>query len=90
MGIDSAAVPALLARARLALRTELRGGPASPGEECPDRERALRALARRQDGEQAEAAEADWIRDHLACCRACERAHAAMLEASVCYRAWDS
>jgi hypothetical protein len=29
-----------------------------------------------------------WLLEHLAVCVGCEMAHAAMLEASVCYRAW--
>jgi hypothetical protein len=89
MGIDPAAVAALLARARLSLRSALRAAPAEPADDCPERERALRALARRQDGEAPETGEEEWIRDHMAACPACERAHAAMLEASVCYRAWE-
>jgi hypothetical protein len=78
----------LLARARLRLRAELRGtAPESPGG-CGTRERALILLAKRQDGESLEPDEEDWIRQHMAECEPCERAHAAMLEASVCYRAW--
>lgn len=89
IGIDVAAVGALLARARLALRSELRGVLDDSGYACRERERALRALARRQDREPLAPEEAEWIRGHIAACPACERAHAAMLEASVCYRGWD-
>ena len=90
MGVDVTAVAALLARARLGLRTELRGSAASAavGSSCAERERSLRVLARRQDSEALEADEDDWILDHLGRCAECARAHAAMLEASVRYRAW--
>ncbi len=81
------AVPLLLAQARLDLRTRLRGaGVAQP--ECDERERALRTIARRQDGEEVAAADDDWLIEHLGHCRGCRQAHAAMLEASACYRAW--
>ena len=43
-------VPLLLAQARLDLRTQLRGAGA-PQPPCDERERALRTIARRQDGE---------------------------------------
>jgi hypothetical protein len=81
------AVPVLLAQARLDLRTELRG-PGAPQPECDERERALRTIARRQDGEEVVAADDDWLIEHLGHCRGCRQAHAAMLEASACYRAW--
>jgi hypothetical protein len=90
LGLESERQAALLlAGARLRLRAELRGGsPESPGG-CAARERALILLAKRQDGESLEPDEEDWIRQHMAECEPCERAHAAMLEASVCYRAWE-
>lgn len=86
-GVQADAVPLLLARARLDLRTELRGAGA-PQPPCDERERALRTIARRQDAEGASAADEDWLIDHLGHCRGCRQAHAAMLEASACYRAW--
>jgi hypothetical protein len=87
MGIETTAVPPLVARARLRLRRELRGGPdAAP--DCGERERSLRALAMRQDGELSDKQEDAWLLEHLGDCDPCTRAHAAMLEASVCYRAW--
>jgi hypothetical protein len=89
LGIDAAAVGALIARARLLLRAELRGSDAAAAA-CAERERALRVLARRQDSESLDAEDDDWIRAHLGECLACEQAHAAMLEASVRYRAWRS
>lgn len=88
MGLEGAAVAPLLARARLRLRLERRGpGSAVPGE-CKEAERALRILARRQDSEPLTAEDDDWMHAHLALCENCEMAHAAMLEASACYRAW--
>jgi hypothetical protein len=86
MAIDPASVASLLARARLLLRAELRGGelPAV----CEHRERALRILARRQDSEAIGKADDSWMRTHLAECSECVQDHAAMLEASACYRAW--
>jgi DNA-directed RNA polymerase specialized sigma24 family protein len=82
-------VALLLAQARLDLRTQLRGaGVAQP--ECDERERALRTLALRQDGEGVPGADDDWLIEHLGHCRGCRQAHAAMLEASACYRAWAS
>lgn len=77
----------LLAQARLRLRAELRGTPPEDAGACTERERALILLARRQDGEKLDSDQEDWIRQHMAGCAPCERAHAAMLEASVCYRA---
>jgi hypothetical protein len=80
-------VAELIARARLELRARLRGGEPEAGQGCAERRRALIALARRQDHEQLAAGEDDWVREHIASCPPCERAHAAMYEASACYRA---
>jgi RNA polymerase sigma factor (sigma-70 family) len=87
VGLDPTAVGPLLARARLRLRTELRGeGAPLPG--CDERERALRTIALRQDGETVSEADDDWLIEHLGHCVGCARAHSTMLEASACYRAW--
>jgi hypothetical protein len=86
LGLDNAAVAPLLARARLALREQRRGLAASPVV-CAERDRALRALARRQDSEALTGDDDAWLHRHLAECVECDQAHAAMLEASVCYRA---
>jgi hypothetical protein len=86
MKIDPAAVAPLIARARLRLREERRGTPATVGE-CEERDRALRLLALRQDGEPAGEDEADWLLEHIGICHECGASHAAMLEASLCYRA---
>lgn len=86
-GVAVDEVPLLLAQARLDLRTQLRGAGA-PQPECHERERALATIARRQDGEPVASADDDWLIDHLGHCRGCRQAHAAMLEASACYRAW--
>jgi hypothetical protein len=90
MEIDPAAVAPLLARARLRLRAERRGGEPDAGPPCPDRDRALRLLAKRQDSEPLSGEDDEWLLAHLAACPSCDMAHAAMLEASVCYRAWPS
>lgn len=86
MGVDRAAVAPLLARARLRLRAERRGVPAGPAT-CDERERALRLLALRQDGEDTGAEDAEWLLTHVGECDGCGAAHAAMLEASMVYRA---
>ncbi len=88
-GVAPGDVAMLLAQARLDLRTQLRGAGA-PQPDCDERERALRTIARRQDGEEVLAADDDWLIEHLGHCRGCRQAHAAMLEASACYRAWSS
>jgi hypothetical protein len=87
IGVGAPAVPLLLARSRLRLRDQLRGVAASSAPSCGERQRALRALAMRQDGEPTSDADAEWLLDHLGGCDSCSRAHAAMLEASLCYRA---
>ncbi|HEV3053429.1 MAG TPA: sigma-70 region 4 domain-containing protein, partial [Solirubrobacteraceae bacterium] len=86
MGIDGAAVAPLLARARLRLRELRRDAPAAPAA-CDQRDRALRALARRQDSEPLTGEDDEWLFAHLGSCPECDQAHAAMIEASVCYRA---
>lgn len=88
IGIETAAVAPLLARARLQLRA-LRRGSQADGPGCDEREASLRLLARRQDSEPLSAEDASWIHQHLLECANCRRAHAAMLEASACYRAWQ-
>jgi hypothetical protein len=88
MGIDTAAVAPLLARARLALREQRRGVPNGTCS-CRDRDRALRSLARRQDSEPLTGDDDAWLLAHLGACEECDRAHAAMLEASYTYRAWS-
>jgi Sigma-70, region 4 len=87
VGIETSAVAPLLARARLRLRAEIRGGQNGPTD-CPERDRALRTIALRQDGEEVPEADEDWLLDHLGHCAGCAQVHAAMLEASACYRAW--
>jgi hypothetical protein len=84
MGIEEAAVAPLLARARLALRALRRGTP-EPRAVCPERERGLRVLARRQDSESLSAEDDAWLNEHLGSCEYCNQVHGAMLEASVCY-----
>jgi Sigma-70, region 4 len=88
IGIQPAAAAPLLARARLALRAQLRGAGERVAE-CPERDRSLASITRRQDAESLSEAEDSWLLEHLGNCAACTAAHAAMLEASVCYRAWQ-
>ncbi len=76
-----------LASARLALRAELRGA-GEPQPTCDEYERALRTIASRQDGESVPAADGEWLLNHLGHCGGCGQAHASMLEATACYRAW--
>ncbi|HZE03684.1 MAG TPA: sigma factor-like helix-turn-helix DNA-binding protein, partial [Solirubrobacteraceae bacterium] len=83
---DPERVALLLAAARLGVRERLRG-PGQPQPECPERERALRTIAARQDEQPVPAADDDWLIDHLGHCGGCAQAHAAMLEAAACYRA---
>jgi hypothetical protein len=87
VGLDPSAVGLLLARARLRLRVALRGAGV-PLPSCDERERALRTIARRHDGEPVTEADEDWLIEHLGHCVGCARAHSTMLEASACYRAW--
>jgi hypothetical protein len=88
-GLSAPEVALLLARSRLELRTQLRGASA-PVPECPERERALRTIALRQDGEAVAPADDEWLIEHLGHCAGCGQAHASMLEAVACYRAWDA
>lgn len=89
MGIEPAAVAPLMARARLQLRSQRRGGSAETSDQrCEERDRALRLLALRQDSELVGSEDDAWLHGHLGGCANCKRAHAAMLEASACYRAW--
>ncbi|MDQ6606001.1 MAG: hypothetical protein M3Z06_05555, partial [Actinomycetota bacterium] len=87
-GLETAAVGPLLARARLRLRVELRGPLPLSGKVCTAQDRAIRLLAGRQDSEPVSSQDEGWLLAHLGDCEPCERAHAAMLEASVCYRGW--
>ena len=89
VGLDPPGVASLLAQARLELRAQRRGGGAGAAAGCEQRERVLSIIARRQDGEPRAPEDDDWLMDHLVRCRRCEEAHAAMLEGSVCYRAWQ-
>jgi len=85
--LEPAAVAPVLARARLRLRAERRGDDAMDTALCEDRDRALRLIACRQDSEPLSGEDDDWLFEHLGTCEGCSRAHAAMLEASACYRA---
>lgn len=89
MQIKPSEVAPLLAHARLGLRAARRGPYPETRPACDERERALGLLARRQDGETVSDGNREWLLAHMADCKDCEIAHAAMLEASVCYRAWQ-
>jgi len=86
LGLDEPSVAGLLARARLALRAARRGPQPTPVEPCQQREGALAMLARRLDGEALSEVDEAWLQEHLDSCLECEQAHAAMVEASLCYR----
>ncbi len=86
IALEPSAVAALLARARIALHAHLRGFSVVSGAGCAGADRALGLLARRQDAEALVQTEVEWLMAHLADCRVCERAHGAMLEASIRYR----
>jgi len=86
--LDRDATATLIARARLALRANRRGVEEELDDACGDRARALTVMVRRQDGEKVSREDEDWLLEHLGTCDSCARVHAAMLEASVCYRAW--
>ena len=77
----------LIPFSRLALRKALRGHGPGAEADCLERARALRCLVRRQDSEPLSAEDDDWLLAHLGECEECDGAHAAMLEASACYRA---
>src|SRR5947209_13801738 len=87
VGIDRAAVAPLLARARLGLRAARRGTPLADAD-CGERDRALRVITQRLDSEPLESEDGSWLLAHLGSCQSCIRDHAAMLEASACFRAW--
>ncbi|MBV9819970.1 MAG: hypothetical protein JOZ07_16690 [Solirubrobacterales bacterium] len=86
LDVGSDEVAPLLARARLDLRAALRDAEGPPA--CEQRERSLRVISRRIDGEPVSEEDEDWLLVHLGGCSACARAHSAILEASACYRAW--
>ena len=87
LGLETSDVVVLLAHARLGLRAALRDAtPADAG--CPARERSLRTVTLRLDGEPVADADEDWLIDHLDSCEGCRAVHAMLLEAAACYRGW--
>ena len=89
LDLDQDAVAGALAQASVGLRTQLRG-PGQPVPPCAERDRALRAIARRHDETPVSESENDWLIAHLASCRGCAQAHAAVLEGAACYGAWTA
>jgi hypothetical protein len=87
--IAALAVGALISRARLRLRDEMRGGAlatiATRSHYC---DRALALVAARTDGELRDEDERDWLLAHLACCPSCRIREEAMAEAGLLYRVW--
>jgi Sigma-70, region 4 len=89
MGMSSGSVAHLISLARINLYDELRGTPlasvAAPSPEC---ERALPAIAAREDG-QLDAISGDeaWLDDHMAGCDRCRLAVEQMEEAAIAHRA---
>jgi RNA polymerase sigma factor (sigma-70 family) len=89
MGMNRNSVAQLISRARINLRTELRGGAlGSIAPSSPACERALPLIAKRDDGELDDDDEREWLELHLGGCEACGLRLEAMQEAGVSYRAW--
>ena len=87
--IEAAAVPALLARARLRLYDELHGSAvAAAAVRSPDCEDVLPVLAAAADGELV-GADATWADPHVTRCAACPRTIRAMAVAAATYAAWS-
>ena len=89
MGMNRNSVAQLLSRARLRLRTELRGAAgeaiAAAGEDCAQ---ALPLLAMADDNELHDDRQALWLQAHLNACSRCELAQEVMAEAGESYRSW--
>jgi DNA-directed RNA polymerase specialized sigma24 family protein len=89
LGIEKAAVPALLGRARLRLYDELHGtAVAAAAVRAPDCEDMLPVLAAGVDGE-LEGTEATWADPHVERCATCPRTIRAMTQAAGTYAAWS-
>jgi RNA polymerase sigma factor (sigma-70 family) len=89
MHMNRNSVAQLISRARMNLRTNLRGGAlAAIAVTSPDCERALPLLAARDDGQLNDGADAEWLSGHVAGCATCQASSESMQEAGVSYRAW--
>jgi DNA-directed RNA polymerase specialized sigma24 family protein len=87
--LEAAAVPALIARARLRLYDELNGSAvAAAAVRSPDCEDVLPVLAAAADGELV-GADATWADPHVTRCAACPRTIRAMAVAAATYAAWS-
>jgi hypothetical protein len=85
MDLSHEAVARLIAHARINLYDELRGTPLAsvPSADC---ERAMGAIAAREDGElEPDSEEAAWLDDHLSGCERCALAIEQMREAASAY-----
>ena len=89
MGMNRNSVAQLLSRARLRLRTELRGAAGeaivAAGVDCAQ---ALPLLAMADDNELHDSRQVLWLQAHLNACSRCELAQEVMAEAGESYRSW--
>ncbi|MDP1850138.1 MAG: sigma-70 family RNA polymerase sigma factor, partial [Solirubrobacteraceae bacterium] len=90
MQMNRNSVAQLLSRARINLRTALRGEAlASILHSTPECERALPLICASDDGQLDEASrDAVWLAEHLSSCTTCPLRAEAMQEAGASYRAW--
>lgn len=90
MDIDAAALPALIARARISLHEELFGAnPASTIPSSEDCEQALPLIAMRDDGQLGDEEDLQWLLEHLAHCDGCRVRLDAMQRAGAAYDGWE-
>jgi RNA polymerase sigma factor (sigma-70 family) len=89
LGVSANAAAQLLWRARRKLREELRiDALASVTPTSEDCERAQLLIGMREDGEQLEELDADWLDEHLEECGSCRASRSMLLEVGMSYRAW--
>ena len=89
LGISANAAAQLLWRARNKLREELRldalASVTPASDEC---ERAQLLIGMREDGEQLEELDEEWLDDHLEECGSCRASRSMLLEVGASYRCW--
>ena len=89
MGMNRNSVAQLISRARIRLRAELRGEAlGSVASATGDCKRALPLIAERDDGQLRDAAQRDWLAEHIEACDSCRVGEVAMQEAGASYRGW--